>query len=59
MNDPVMIIPVEDTAEFNRACDALEIVIAAEQNADYASKLAQELLDFEAAIVLAEYLRTK
>ena len=59
MNTPPEVIPVENKSEFDKACDAIEAEIARLQNLDHASPEAQELIDFEAAIVLAEYQRSK
>jgi hypothetical protein len=56
---PPKVIPAENKTEFDKACDAIEAEIARLQDTDYASKEAQELLDFEAAIVLAEYQGSK
>jgi hypothetical protein len=54
-----VVIPPDDKAELDEALDAIENEILRLQNLDYASPEAQALIDFEAKIVLAEYLRTK
>ena len=53
---PLAVIPAEIVKpDIDLICDTIEMAIAAEQNQDYASPLAQQLLDLEADIVLRDY----
>ena len=59
-----MVIPTEviltmSQADFDKFCDAIEAEIARLENIDYASRKAQALSNFEAAIVVQRYAASK